>query len=162
MIRNLKEIGPYLQRIVTRLQANQNLLKLLYYTDKDPLSNPDLTKEQIRKEIFEKLIRIVPRLGPKETAQSIIAIQVMGGRENAQNNQIENLNLTIEVFVPLTQWIIKDENLRPFCILGEIQNSLNGKVIDGLGKVHGGDFEVNFLSDEIACYEINYSFSMYD
>ena len=47
--RNLEEMGINLQKIITRLQKNQNLLKLLYYTDKDPLSQPDLTDEQIKK-----------------------------------------------------------------------------------------------------------------
>jgi len=162
MIRNLKEIGPYLQKIVTRLQSNQNLLKYLYYTDKDPLANKDLTKKQIQEEIFNKLIKIVPRVGPKETAQSLISIRVVNGRQNDANNQIEDLSVAIEVFVPMTQWIIKDENLRPFCIMGEVQNSLNGKVIDGLGRVHGGDFDANFFTEEISCYEMTYSFSLYD
>lgn len=164
MIRNLKEIGPYLQRITTRLLANQNLLKYLYYTDKDPLNNPDLTQEQIRKEIFEQLVRVVPRIGQevKETAKSFIALEVVRGRQNSLNNQFEDLEITIEVFVPITQWIIKDENLRPFCIMGEIQNSLNGKVVDGLGRVHGGDFDVNFLTDKMSCYEMSYSFVLND
>ena len=162
MIRNLKEVGPYLQKIVTRLQANQNLLKYLYYTDKTPLEHNDLTSKQIQEEIFNKLIRVVPRVGPKETAQSLISIRVVRGRQDEANNQIENLLVAIEVFVPMTQWIIKDENLRPFCIMGEIQNSLNGKVIDGLGKVHGGDFDVNFFTEEISCYEMTYAFSLYD
>lgn len=164
MIRNLKEIGPYLQRITTRLLANQNLLKYLYYTDKDPLNNPDLTQEQIRKEIFEQLVRVVPRIGQevKETAKSFISLEVVRGRQNSLNNQFEDLEITIEVFVPITQWIIKDENLRPFCIMGEIQNSLNGKVIDGLGRVHGGDFDVNFLTDKMSCYEMSYSFTLND
>lgn len=162
MIRNLKEIGPYLQKIVTRLQANQKLLKYLYYTDKDPLAQPDLTSKQIQEEIFNKLVKIVPRVGPKETAKSLISIRVVRGRQDETNNQIENLQITIEVFVPMTQWIIKDENLRPFCIMGEIQNSLNGKIIDGLGRVHGGDFDVNFFTEEISCYEMTYEFSLYD
>ena len=162
MIRNLKEVGPYLQKIVTRLQANQNLLKYLYYTDKTPLEHDDLTSKQIQEEIFNKLIRVVPRVGPKETAQSLISIRVVRGRQDEANNQIENLLVVIEVFVPMTQWIIKDENLRPFCIMGEIQNSLNGKVIDGLGKVHGGDFDANVFTEEISCYEMTYAFSLYD
>ena len=52
-IRNLEELGPNLQKIVTRLQSNQDLLKLLYYTDKDPLAGEDLTPEQIKNEFFE-------------------------------------------------------------------------------------------------------------
>jgi len=43
--RNLADLGLNLQKIITRLQSNQTLLKLLYYTDKDPLSQPDLTSE---------------------------------------------------------------------------------------------------------------------
>ena len=53
-IRNCGDIGLNTQQIVKRLFANQNLLKLLYYTDKDPLSNEDLTKDQIQNEVFEK------------------------------------------------------------------------------------------------------------
>lgn len=160
--RNLEEMGINLQKIITRLQKNQNLLKLLYYTDKDPLSQPDLTDEQIKEAVFEKLIKIVPRVGPKETASSLISLRVVHGRMNSQNNEFLGISLGIEVFVPLTQWIIKDSNLRPFAIMGEIHKSLNNKVINGIGKLHGGDFDLNFLTEEISCYEMIYDLMQYD
>ena len=53
-VRKLQEMGENLQLIVKRLLANQTLLKLLYYTDKDPLSQPELTKDIIKEEVFEK------------------------------------------------------------------------------------------------------------
>ena len=162
MVRDLKELGPNLQKIVTRLQSNQNLLKLLYYSDKDPYSHPDLTQEQIQEEIFEKLIKVVPRVGPKETAQSLISLRVVTGRTNGTNGEFRNIGLGIEVFVPLTQWAIKDSNLRPFSIMGEIQKSLNGKVVNGMGKIQGGDFALNFLTEEISCYEMTFDFVEYD
>jgi hypothetical protein len=37
-VRNCREIGENLQKIVTRLMANDRLVNLLYYTDKDPLN----------------------------------------------------------------------------------------------------------------------------
>lgn len=162
MVRDLKELGLNLQKVVTRLQSNQDLLKLLYYTDKDPLSHSDLTQEQIQNEVFEKLIKVVPRVGPKETAQSLISIRVVNGLTNRGNSEFRNIGLGIEVFVPLTQWFIKDANLRPFCIMGEIQRSLNGKVINGIGKIEGGDFSLNFLTEEISCYEMTFEFVEYD
>lgn len=162
MIRNLGEMGYSLQKIVNRLQANQNLMKLLYYNDKDPLAHEDLTKEQIQNEIFEKYLKIVPRVGPKETANSLISMRVVRGINNSENNEFEDIILQIEVFVPLTQWFIKDVNLRPFCIMGEIQNSLNGKTINGIGKLVGGDFSLNFLTEEISCYEMTFEFIEYD
>lgn len=162
MIRNLQELGPNLQKIVTRLQSNQKLLKLLYYTDKDPYSQPDLTPTQIQTEVYEKLIKIVPRVGPKETAQSLISIRVINGINNRNNDEFRDIGLGIEVFVPLTQWFIKDSNLRPFSIMGEIQQTLNGKVINGMGKIQGGDFSLNFLTEEISCYEMSFDFVEYD
>lgn len=160
--RNLADMGSNLQKIITRLQSNQNLLKLLYYTGKDPYSENELTAEQIKNEVFEKLIKVVPRVGPKETAQSLIALRVVRGSSNEQNDEFRDFEIDIEVFVPMTQWIIKDSNLRPFAIMGEIHKSLNRKTIDGLGKMVGGNFRINFLTDEMSCYEMTYYITSYD
>ena len=161
-VRNCTDIGVNAQYIVKRLLANQNLLKLLYYTDKDPLGHDDLTSEQIQDEIFNKLVKIVPRVGPKETAHSIIAVRIARARGLASNNEFKSVNISIEVFVPMTQWIIKDTNLRPFAIMGEVQKSLNGKKIEGLGKLTGGDFSLNFLTEEISAYEQTFVLTSYD
>lgn len=161
-VRNCAEIGENLQKIVTRLMANDQLVNLLYYTDKDPLNQPHLTSDQKKKEVFEKLIKIIPRVGPKETAHSIISIRVIGGSKLGSNTEFRNVKIGIEVFVPLTQWIIKDTNLRPFAILGEIEKSLEGKTINGLGKIEGGDFDLNFLTEEIGAYEQNFWITTYE
>ena len=161
-VRNCKEIGENLQKIVRRLMANDKLVNLLYYSDKDPLSQPYLTEEQKKKEVYEKLIKIIPRVGPKETAQSIIALRVVNGSKVGTNTEFRNIKISIEVFVPLTQWIIKDTNLRPFAILGEIEESLEGKTVNGLGKMEGGDFELNFLTEEIGAYEQTFWITSYE
>jgi hypothetical protein len=63
--------------------------------------------------------------------------------------------------VPLTQWYIRDTNFRPFAILGELQKSLDDKIINGLGKISGGDFELNFVTDEVICYQQVYEITEY-
>lgn len=160
-VRNCADIGINAQKIIKRLMANQNLLKLLYYNDKDPYNHEDLTEEQKKEEVFEKLIKIVPRVGPKETANSLVAMRVVNGRQN-ENNEFKDVTIAIEVFVPLEQWIMKDVQLRPFAILGEIQKSLNGITINGLGKMVGGDFDLNFLTEEMSCYEQLFYLTSYD
>ena len=55
-VRNCVEIGENLQKIVKRLMANDNLVNLLYYTDKDPLNQPHLTEQEKKDKIgFYKL-----------------------------------------------------------------------------------------------------------
>lgn len=161
-VRNCADLGVNAQYIVKRLLANQNLLKLLYYTDKDPLSHEDLTEEQIEKEVFGKLVKIIPRVGPKETANSIVVVRIARGRGLTSNGEFKSVSISVETFVPMTQWVIKDINLRPFAIMGEIQKSLDGKKIEGLGKMMGGDFDLNFLTEEISAYEQLFTLTSYD
>lgn len=161
-VRNCAEIGENLQKVMKRLMANDNLVNLLYYTDKDPLNQPPLTEDQKKKEVYEKLIKVIPRVGPKETAHSIISIRVISGSKLNSNTEFRNVKIGIEVFVPLTQWIIRDTNLRPFAILGEIEKSLDGKKINGLGKMEGGDFDLNFLTEEIGAYEQTFWITSYE
>lgn len=153
-VRNCADIGINLQKITTRLMSNDRLVNLLYYTGKDPYSEKPLTEQQKKDRIFEKLIKIVPRIGAeeKETATSIVSVRVVRGRQNSENTEFKDMIIEIETFVPLTQWLIKDSNLRPFAIMGEVQKSLNGKTIDGLGRMVGGDFDLNFITEEIAGY----------
>ena len=161
-VRKLQEMGENLQTIVKRLIANQNLLKLLYYTDKDPFSHADLSENTIKTEVFNKLIKIVPKLDPKETATSIISFRVVRGRKTSTNGEFNNITINFEVFVPLTQWIIKDVSLRPFLIMSEIEKSLDGKTINGLGKMESMGFDINFLTTEISCYEMTFNLVAYD
>ena len=161
-VRKLQEMGENLQLIVKRLLANQTLLKLLYYTDKDPLSQPDLTKDIIKEEVFEKLVKIVPRLTPRETAKSVIAFRVVKGNKTPTNDEFQNIAINFEIFVPLTQWILKSDSLRPFLIMSEIEKSLDGKIVNGLGKMSTGGFEINFLTDEMSCYEMYFNITTYD
>lgn len=161
-VRNCADIGENLQKIISRLMDNQNLLKYLYYSDKDPLSHPDLTDEQIKKEVFEKIIKVTPRIGSKETAQSLILVRCSQGSRLGTNSEFKLINFIVEIYVPGTQWLIKGQNLRPFAIMGEIQKSLDGKLINGLGKLTGGDFQYNFSSEEMTCYFQNFEVIAYD
>jgi hypothetical protein len=151
-VRNCGELGVNLQKIVSRLMANDNLVNLLYFEDKDPINHLPLTVEEKQTEIFEKLIRVIPKVGSSENVKSIIVVYITRGSKISSNNEFTNITINVDVFVPLTQWIIKDSNLRPFAILGQIQESLEGKTINGLGKLTGGDFELIATTDETSCY----------
>ncbi len=161
-VRNCAEIGENLQRIISRLMANDDLVKLLYYTDKDPLSQEALTDAEKTSEVFDKLIKAVPRVEHKENVKSIIAVRVVSGRRNSANNEFRDVTIAVETFVPFTQWYFKNTNLRPFAIMGEVQKSLDGKTINGLGKMIGGDFNLLYLTDEMACYEQTFSIIAYE
>ena len=151
-VRNCAELGENLQKIVKRLLANDELVKLLYYEQDDPMSQPVLSTEMKEREVFEKLIKTVPRVGTKDTAKSVIVVYVQKAGKLSGNKEFRNVRILVDVIVPLTQWYIRDTNFRPFAILGQIQSSLDDKTVNGLGKIQGGDFELNFVTDDVICY----------
>lgn len=142
--------------------ANDNLVNLLYYEDIDPLNGPRLSDEVKQNEVYEKLIKTVPRVGTKDTAKSVIVVYVQKAGKVPGNKEFRNVRILVDVIVPLTQWYINDSNLRPFAILGQIQSSLDEKTINGLGKITGGDFELNFVTDDVICYQQIFEITEYD
>ena len=161
-VRNCGELGINLQKIVSRLLANDNLIKLLYYADLDPLSHEALSQEQKQKEIYQKLIKIVPSIGELGNSQSRLIVYITGGDNFSQNTDFKNIKITIDVVTPLNTWIIKDTNLRPFSIIGEVQNALDGKTINGLGELVDSGFSLVTLTEEASIYKITYELIDYE
>ena len=161
-VRNCAELGENLQKIVKRLLANDELVKLLYYEQDDPMGQSVLSAEMKEQEVFEKLIKTVPRVGTKDTAKSVIVVYVQKAGKLSGNKEFRNVKILVDVIVPLTQWYIRDTNFRPFAILGQVQSSLDDKTVNGLGKISGGDFELNFVTDDVICYQQVYEITEYD
>ena len=161
-VRNCAELGENLQKIVKRLLANDDLVKLLYYEQDDPMGQPALSMEMKEQEVFEKLIKTVPSVGTKDTAKSVIVVYVQKSGKLSGNKEFRNVRILVDVIVPLTQWYIRDTNFRPFAILGQVQSSLDDKTVNGLGKISGGDFELNFVTDDVICYQQIYEITEYD
>ena len=159
--RNCQELGINLQKICSRLFANDDLIKLLYYADQDPLAQGALTAEQ-KQLLFNDLVCVIPRIGTRTDSKSAIAIYIPKVSGISGNSEFKNVTIAIDVFVPLTQWVIKNSNLRPFAILGEIQKTLHNKTINGLGKITGGDFELFLLTDEMSGYRQVFNITEYE
>lgn len=165
-VRFLGEMGPNLIKIVKRLLANDKLLRLLWYTDKDPLANdaahPNVDPKTAYGNGDDSIVRIIPVVGTMENSRSIITLRVLRGIPSNDNNEFLDIYFSIEIFVPNEEWMIKGDNLRPYAIMGEVQRSLEGKKINGLGEIRGSGFAVNFFTEEISAFIMNYRITQYN
>lgn len=163
-VRYLQELGPNLIKIMKRLLANQNLLRLLYYTDKDPLNKekPDVTQQQAYKNGDDGIVRITPIVANMDSSQSIITLRVLKGSPAQENSEYLEIFFVVEIFVPNEQWVMKGDNLRPYAIMGEIQKSLENKEINGLGKINGSGFSVNFFTEEICDHMMSFRITQFN
>lgn len=160
----LEELGVNLQKIIKMLLRNKRLLRLLKYTDKEPQSKE---KEEVDPIAAygnggDSLIRIIPIVPSKEDSTSIITLRVLKGVLIEKNKNFLDIYFAIEIFVPIKQWIITEDNLRPYAIMGEISKSLSNKQINGLGTIKGAGFSSNYFTEEISNYIMNFRITQYD
>ena len=159
-VRNSQELGENLQNIAMRLLSNQNLCKLLIYSDRDPLSREDIENTM---ELLEKNITVIPLVNEKEfDTESKIVLVYDSGLLNEDNTEFKTVLLSVLVYTPLRSWVINDLQLRPFYIISEIEKSLKGKKINGLGKLTYNGFTLDLLTDDISCYKLEFEIDAYD
>lgn len=162
-----QEIGKILVRVGQRLLHNQNLLRLLVNTDKDPL-NPNTHPDIIDGlKLMNKNIRFVPLVKLNEVADkdqkldSKLVLFYEDGSVNGINSDNENLSLVINVYCPFNQWPIAGNDLRPFAIMSEIRQSIQDRRINGLGEIKYLGFSISALTEEMVCYSMRFNLNAF-
>jgi hypothetical protein len=74
----------------------------------------------------------------------------------------KKVSFDVMVYVPLSEWILNDENLRPFLIVSEIEKSLKDKRIQSLGKINYKGFEVSLVTDILSCHRMKFELDVYN
>lgn len=125
-------IEKNLSIIIDKFLKNNNLCKLLYYTEKDCLKAPDLTMEQ-KLSMLNKQIQIVPKLDIIDTCPNFIIITFDNFTPNAKNPEFNDFIITIDILCHPDHWNLGNFALRPYRIAGEIDSMLNNKKMIGIG-----------------------------
>lgn len=119
--------------ICNMIMKNERLQKLLYYTTPTALDQPSLTDEQ-RSELFGKNVRIVPKLTIDGTVLNYIVVGFDDFSPSANTEFRDNL-ITFDIICHYDQWPLKDFQLRPYRIAGELDSMLNHQRLTGIGEL---------------------------
>lgn len=134
---NFAQIEQELEMIIERFAENQNLLKLLYYNDKDALEKEDITDEKILNEILRQNIKIIPEVKIPERQNSFIIITFDSYEKNYSNPEFIDNTIYIDILCPLDEDILRMNKymLRPQLIMSEIQKEIAESRLTGIGEV---------------------------
>lgn len=160
-IRNSEEIGTNLIKIASVLSTNQRLIRLLKYTDEDPLSK-DLHDDLTPHNVLHKNIRVIPLVNEKEDSTESTVVLIFDEAKVQENREFKYLYFDVLVYVPLSEWALNDINLRPFLIISEIEKSLKGKKVESLGKINYDGFKLDLVTDMISCYKMSFSIDVFN
>lgn len=120
--------------ITNEMLKNQDLLKLLYYTQPDCLKADDLTSEQILSMVNTK-IKIVPKLDITQDCPNQIIIVFSNFIPNINNPQFRDCSVTFNVLCHPDHWNLGNFQLRPYKIVGQLDAMFNNKKLTGIGTL---------------------------
>ena len=138
-----------LSLICDKIINNKRLQKYLYYNVEEPLKEADLSPKEI-KDLFGKQVRIVPKLAIDGEVLNYIIINCDNFVPNASNPEFRDNVIEIDIICHYDQWQMKDFELRPYKIAGEIDSMLDGKKLTGIGQLEFMGASQLILTDEFA------------
>jgi hypothetical protein len=121
LLKDKKETDSFLSinndiyRIITVLNKNQDLKKLLVHTTEKPYQGTE-----VKKDLRDKQISRAPLLPYDEEEGSLVIVTMINGDIVPRSNTM-SATLAIDVFTPGNQWIIND-GIRPLHIAHIIHN----------------------------------------
>lgn len=137
-----------MELLINKILANKRLQKYLYYTDKDPLSKPNLTAEQAQ-ELFKTSIKIVPKIYVDRSVLQYVIIQFDNFTQSA-NPEFRDNTIEFDIICHFDQWQLTDFKLRPYRIAAELDEMLNKQRLTGIGKLEFIGANEILLTDEYA------------
>lgn len=134
--------------LVNKILSNQRLKKLLHYTVRNPLDQPNLTEEE-SVNLFGKEIKTVPKL---YVDNSVLAYMIISFDNFVQSSNPEFRDNLIEfdIICHFDQWQLSDFDLRPYRIAAEIDSMLNKQRLTGIGLIEFVTAGQILLNDEYA------------
>ena len=143
-----------LEIITTWMMKDDNLCKILYYTDRDALSRPALTERQ-KAGMIGNQIKIVPKIYVDGSVLSYIIIS-MDNFTPSSNPEFRDNIITFDIICHFDQWHLQDFELRPYRIAAEIDSMFNGKRLTGIGRLQFLGASQIILNDEFAGLTLMY------
>ncbi len=135
--------------IMEKLFANQRLKKLLYYTTRDALDQPNVSDEQTI-EMVGKNIKNVPKLYVDNSVLTYIIVNFDNFTPNRTNPEFRDNIIEFDIICHFDQWTLKDFQLRPYKIAAEIDSMFNDQKLTGIGEIHFLGASQILLTDEYA------------
>lgn len=141
--------------VVDYLFKNNKLKKLLYYTTKDCLTQPNLTDDETLS-MFGKQIKMIPKLQVDGEVLNYIIISFDNFTPN-ENTEFRDNIIEFDIICHFDQWQMNDFQLRPYRIAAELDTMFNNKHLTGIGTLKFLGANQMILTDEFAGLCLMYS-----
>lgn len=120
--------------IIEKIFKNDDLCKLLYYTQKDCLQANNLTMQQ-KYSMIEKQIKLVPTTQIEKECPNKLIIVMDGFQKNKTNPEFRDWVIVFHILCHPDHWHLGNFALRPYRIAGEIDEMFDNENLTGIGTL---------------------------
>jgi len=145
----------------------KKICKLLYYTEKNPLSQPEQTRidsghpyptfetiAETQEHIMQKRVLIVPRVPAEEERGSFI-VCIIDNFTLSPNGEFKPNSVIFDVLSHAEDWLL-ETTLRPFMIMQQIDNIFNNRKMS-VGNLKFGGCRSVVLTPAMLGYRLEYN-----
>ena len=141
--------------ITQKIMKNQDLLKMLYYTQPDCLKGQDLSFQQIQN-MLHKQIKIIPKVVIDQTCPNYIIITFDRFQPNDKNPEFRDCELEFSILCHPDHWNMNNFALRPYKIAGELDHMFNNQKMTGIGTLEFVNGTNLVLNDQLMGLVLTY------
>lgn len=144
-----------LERVFDKILTNPRLLKLLYYSESDCLSKPNLNAQQ-KLSLIHKQLKIVPKIDVGKECPIYIIVRLGNFVRNLKNPEFRNCDLVFQILCHPDHWSLGDFKLRPYTIAGEIDAMFNNSKMVGIGTLQFVDCSDLLMNEQLIGLSLTY------
>lgn len=154
--RRFAVMGNNLFKILNKLVGNQRVCRLLKYQSTQPFDESLEDVDGI--DLINKQLVIVPKIPENDDIEYSYVVVVFDKYIiNPNNDDFKLCTLRFEIVCPYEEWLLDENNLRPYLIMQEIDTMFNQQRIDGIGKLQFSHSAPLTLSPHLGGYSMYYT-----
>lgn len=159
--RRFAVMGENLFKVLDKLVNNQTICRLLKYQTTNPLSKELPDVDGI--DLLNKQLIIVPKIPENDDIECSFIIVVFDKYiVNPSNDDFKLSTLRFEVVCPYEEWLIDEDNLRPYLLMQEIDGMFNQAKLSGIGKLQFSHCVPLTLSPQMGGYTLYYTINEFN
>lgn len=154
-----KDLNDKIVYITNMVKANQDLCKLLYYSENNPLDFPDIfdTQTLMLRNIFP-----LPKSPESVKEQiSILNVYFLNSKNYSKNTGFRPVYLVFDIMCHLDIWMLNNNQIRPLSICSKIDEMFNNVVIQQVSDaaIFWDGLDMYKFSDYYYGYRLTYKIS---
>lgn len=153
--RRFAVMGDNIFKIALRLTKDQELCRLIKYTDRTPLSKDKQDVNGL--DLLHKNILVVPKI-PDETLtkENFVLVMFDDFYVDGANKDFKISSVQFTIICPYDEWLIEENSLRPYLIMERIDTLFNEQRLSGIGNLKFSSGTELVVSPQLGGYSLTY------